>query len=92
MKLMIACGGVHSKNDPQIITVNDEKIILDIDVRSYYPSLILLYGIGPEIWKRCVLKVYSRIKSLRVKAKLEKNKSLDNGLKLILNSTYPCIS
>lgn len=85
LKLMIACGGIHSKNDPQIIK---EGIILDLDVRSYYPSIILNYGIGPEGWREAYLTVYSFLKQLRVEAKLKNNKVFDKGLKLVLNAAF----
>lgn len=87
-KFNFALGGLHTINTPLAVQGNEDYTIFDVDVASYYPSLILKYGVAPERWKEPFLKVYESIVENRLQAKKEGKKGKANAYKLILNSTF----
>lgn len=84
----VGIGGLHSDFPPVDITADEDTIILDLDVTSFYPTLILKYNLGPESWRNEFLTVYKQIYEDRLKAKKQGRTTEANGLKLLLNSTY----
>lgn len=84
LKLTYGKGGLHSVNKNESYFEDETTIIKTSDVASLYPNLIINYHLlrQPE-----VLKLYTNVKSDRIEAKKNKDKSKDSLLKLILNST-----
>ena len=84
LKLTYGKGGLHSVNKNESYFEDETTIIKTSDVKSMYPNLIINYNLlrQPE-----VLKLYTKVKSDRIEAKNNKDKSKDALLKLILNST-----
>ncbi len=84
LKLTYGRGGLHSVNKNESYFEDEHTIIKTSDVASLYPNLIINYGLlrQPE-----VLDLYTKVKSDRIEAKKNKDKSKDALLKLILNST-----
>jgi len=84
LKLTYGKGGLHSVNKNESYFEDDDNCIVTSDVASLYPNLIINYGLlrQPE-----VLNLYTKVKSDRIEAKKNKDKSKDALLKLILNST-----
>lgn len=79
-------GGIHSAIEHYQDASDDQYKIVDIDVGSYYPSLMIEYGyISRNIPSA---DGYKAIYHDRLKAKHEGNKKVANNYKLILNSTY----
>ena len=78
---IFAWGGLHGARDKY----QDEGILVNVDVASFYPSLMLEYDFlsrnveDPELYK----KIYSE----RLKLKAEKN-PMQLPYKIVLNSTY----
>lgn len=81
-----ALGGIHSENRPAVHVSDDRFTIRDVDVASYYPQLIIEWGIAPEYIKQPFLNVMSRIRRDRLEAKAQKDKQRDLTLKLCMNS------
>jgi hypothetical protein len=82
-------GGIHGCVVPGIYDSNKEKVIIDFDVKSYYPNLAIQNGLHPKhIPKDTFIKTYNRIYEERVKAQEEKDKVKDAGLKLALNGVF----
>lgn len=84
LKLTYGKGGLHSVNKNESYFEDNENEIKTSDVASLYPNLIINYGL---LRYKEVIELYTRVKSDRIEAKKNKDKSKDALLKLILNST-----
>lgn len=76
----IATGGLHSNEIPAVYVEDDEHIIVDRDVASYYPNMIRSLKVCQ---KHLIPKAWFRIADTIVDERLEhkhlaKDKSLDN--------------
>lgn len=76
----IATGGLHSNEIPAVYTENDDNIIVDRDVASYYPNMIRSLKVCQ---KHLIPKAWFRIADTIVDERLEhkhlaKDKSLDD--------------
>ena len=78
---IFAWGGLHGAIPNYI----DEGKFLNIDVASYYPSLMIEYGWGSR--NMANPDKFKEIKELRLKYKAEKN-PLQAPLKIVINGTY----
>ena len=85
LRYTIGVGGIHSKNDPEIIIPKENEILVDIDVASLYPSMLIEYGFYPKHLGPEFLEVYKQIKDERIEAKHNGNKVKNETLKLALN-------
>lgn len=75
-------GGIHSVNKNEKYFSDSEYQIVTSDIASLYPTLISNYQLirFPEVLNR-----YKEIKTLRLKAKKNKDKLNDKFFKLVLN-------
>lgn len=85
-------GGIHSK-ESSVNYVSDGTFYLwDVDVRSYYPSIISNLALAPlhfePALQECFLDVYRGLISSRLKAKDNKDLILDSCLKIVLNGSF----
>jgi hypothetical protein len=85
-------GGSHGCCEPGIYESNDEWVIADYDVGSLYPSIaksLNLYPehLGPEFMELYKGFIEDRLKE-KHKPKKDRNNTLIEGYKLILNGTY----
>lgn len=62
-------GGLHSMEQRAIHVADEDTILVDFDVTSYYPSLILLCNLFPETLGPNFIPVYRNILTERVEAK-----------------------
>ena len=90
-----ALGGIHSKNEGEVWTANDEFYIEDDDVSSYYPKIVIENKYYPSHLGKELLKVYTQIYEKRVALKPlakkdKKIKGIVEALKLSLNSVFGC--
>ena len=84
----IGIGGLHSIDGVGYYTSDDDHIVCDVDVTSYYPNCLLNAGwypshIGPEF-----LQIYRNIVETRLKAKAEEDMVTANALKITINGTF----
>lgn len=96
----IGLGGLHSQEKSLVVIPKEDEILSNVDVASYYPSLIIDLELYPKQLTRNFLKVYSNIKATRLNAKQNKNnpdltdeqrleyKTTDDVLKITLNGSY----
>ncbi len=82
----IGKGGIHGAVKNYFSEADDNMSILNYDVGSLYPSIIL----NNNYVSRCVpdSELYRKVYTDRLAAKKEKNKPLANALKLVLNTFY----
>ena len=85
LRYTVGVGGIHSKNDPEIIIPKEDEMLIDIDVASLYPSMLIEYGFYPKHLGPEFLEVYSQIKNERIEAKHNGDKVKNETLKLALN-------
>lgn len=79
-------GGLHGCIDSGTVESSDEKVIVDLDVTSYYPSLAIVNGIFPEHLGKEFCLIYKRLKEQRMTYK--KGTPENAALKLALNGVY----
>lgn len=95
-------GGLHSNEKKASHFAGDDYIIVDRDIASNYPIIILNQGLFPPNMGEVFLKVYRRIVETRLaaKAKINKcyeigdltsaeiNQSIADSLKIVINSSF----
>lgn len=84
----IGVGGLHSVDEAGIFKTDDEYIIQDADVASFYPNIILVNNIIPAHLDSRFIEILSGITKERIEAKKEGNKAKADGLKITINSIF----
>lgn len=84
----LGIGGLHSQESSVNYQADDEYELWDIDVKSYYPSLILGMDMYPSQLGPGFLKIYHKVYTRRLAAKAEGNATESDGLKIVLNGTF----
>lgn len=80
-------GGLHSIDKPGLLVADGFKII-DTDVASYYPAILIRDSLHPSGFETIWIQIYKRIRDLRLEAKKAGEKVDANALKIILNATF----
>jgi hypothetical protein len=83
--ISVGVGGIHTINESEIIIPNEDEILVDLDVASLYPSMLLNFDFYPRHLGKEFKEVYADIRERRIKAKHAKDKVTDATLKLALN-------
>ncbi len=81
-------GGLHSNEKRVSYKSNENHILLDRDVTSYYPSIILNLGLYPKHLGQNFLTVYRSLVERRVAAKKAGNKIEADCLKIVANGSF----
>lgn len=81
-------GGLHSCEKSQYIYADSEHVLLDVDVASYYPSIILQQQLAPKSLGQPFLEVYQSIVTRRLQAKREGDKVTADTLKISINGSF----
>jgi len=80
----IGIGGLHSTEHRQTVKADAEHLLIDKDVTSYYPSIILNLGLFPKQMGNKFLDVYRNIYKSRLSAKARLNE-IDRELARLRN-------
>jgi len=88
-----AKGGLHTENGPKIFEADEDHLIVDWDVSSYYPAIIINNGRYPVHLGKEFLAGYKQMfeKRLELKPLAKKDrkiKGIVGALKLAVNSVY----
>jgi hypothetical protein len=79
-------GGIHGSVESEVIESDEDRVIVDLDVSSYYPNLAIVNGFYPEHLGKEFCFIY---KSLYEQRKSYPKKSAESAmLKLALNGVY----
>lgn len=81
----ISLGGLHSINDSEIIIPNEDELLLDYDVNSYYPSCLIANKLYPNHLGIEFVPIYKGIWDIRMKAKDDKDLFLADSFKYAIN-------
>lgn len=85
VEVTVGVGGIHTKNEPEKIIPKDNELLLDSDVNSLYPSLIISYGLVPQHLGKEFLEIYGQVREERLYAKRNHQDVKNTTLKLALN-------
>ena len=86
-------GGLHTENKPEVFEEDEDHLIIDWDVSSYYPAIIINnkqypYHLGKEFLTG-YKKMYEKRLELKPFAKNDKKiRGIVGALKLAVNSVY----
>jgi len=88
-----AKGGLHTENKPEVFEADEQFEIIDWDVSSYYPAIIINNGRYPAHLGKEFLTGYKRMFERRLELKPQAKKSkriagIVGALKLAVNSVY----
>jgi len=84
----LGIGGLHSSEKAQCIIPTEHQLLIDKDVVSYYPSIILNQKLYPRHLGTPFLDVYEQIVKERLRAKKEGNKIVNESLKIVINGSF----
>lgn len=83
---MFGTGGIHGSLESEIVESNDEYVVIDLDVASYYPNLAIANDFHPEQYDSTFCHIYKDVYEMR---KSYKKGTPENAmLKLALNGVY----
>jgi hypothetical protein len=79
-------GGIHGSIESEVIESDDDNVIIDLDVTSYYPNLAIANGFYPAHLGKEFVTIYKHLFEQR---KQYPKKSAESAmLKLALNGVY----
>jgi hypothetical protein len=98
----VGVGGIHSVDAPGIIRPKSDEILVDLDVTSFYPALIVNLDVAPTTWPQHLQEAFKvnyktlmekrvalkgQIKSAKGEEKA-RFEALAYAYKIVLNSVY----
>lgn len=84
----IGMGGLHSTEKNMFVETDETFKLIDRDVTSYYPAIILNQRLYPDQLGESFLKVYKSIVDSRIEAKRNGDKSTADSLKVTINGSF----
>ena len=81
-------GGLHTDEQPAKYFSDDKIKVSSCDVSSFYPSIMINYGIKPDHIDKKFIDVLKRITIQRLEAKKAKNKVKAESFKIVINSMF----
>lgn len=84
----LGAGGLHSIDGPGSYVPDKDEFLVDIDVTSYYPAIMLTQELFPRHLGEHFGSVYRALVDQRLKAKGEGDKVTADRLKIAINGTF----
>jgi DNA polymerase elongation subunit (family B) len=84
----LGMGGLHSQESCVAYHADENTLLIDRDVASYYPAIILNQQLFPVHLGDAFLMVYSGIVQKRLTAKKNKDKVTADALKITINGSF----
>jgi hypothetical protein len=83
-------GGLHSSEQRQALVSDSDHVLIDRDVTSYYPAIILEGNLSPlHLRERdAFIRVFRSIVQRRVEAKKKGDSVVANALKIVANGSF----
>ncbi len=88
IKFGVGIGGLHSREKHSAIIPTTDEFILDVDVISYYPTMILNNKYCPDKLGDDFLNLYEKFYNQRLEAKRQQDKVKAETYKIILNGCF----
>ncbi len=86
--LALGVGGLHSADAAGVQRADDEHALIDLDVASYYPAIIISERLAPRHLGEGFIADLTLLRDQRMAAKKAGDKPTADALKIIINSTY----
>lgn len=83
----LGVGGLHSSEQQVRYVSNEQQVLIDADVASFYPEIIRKCEIFPKQMGRAFLKVYGAKIDHRLALKAAKDPTAE-GWKIVVNGTF----
>jgi hypothetical protein len=87
-KYQLGVGGLHTVDGPGKFYSDATHRIIDLDVESYYPAIIIEHKLAPRHLGQSFVKDFFAIRAKRLEAKHSGNKKINEALKIVINSTF----
>lgn len=87
-RYQMGIGGLHSTEKSVAHFADDDTILVDRDVTSYYPSIILNCGLRPAHMGEHFTAVYQSIVNRRIAAKRAGDTVTADALKITINGSF----
>jgi len=84
----IGIGGLHSTEKKAMHESDEDYVLIDRDVASYYPSIMLNLGLEPPQMRGAFTPVFRSIVEQRLAAKKSGDTTTADTLKITINGTY----
>ena len=82
-------GGIHASIEPQLVESDNDYIIIDSDIVSFYPMLAIKYGFHPKQFdKQTFINTYQNLFNERTKYPKKTHFAQNYAIKIALNSVY----
>lgn len=81
-------GGLHSTEEKVSYKADENTYIIDRDVASYYPAIILNQNLAPKQMGKAFIDVYRSLVNRRLKAKRAGDKVNADSLKIVINGSF----
>jgi len=81
-------GGLHSSEKSVAYVADDDYLLIDRDVASYYPAIILNTNLAPDHMGKAFSDVYEQIVKRRLTAKRAKDVVTADSLKITINGSF----
>lgn len=81
-------GGLHSSEQSVSHQADEHTVLVDRDVASYYPNIILGTGLAPAHMGEAFTHAYKDIVKRRLAAKASGDKVTDAALKITINGSF----
>ncbi len=88
LTLTFGCGGLHSVDEPGVFREDEANHLSDVDVVSFYPGMMIAYGIKPDHVLPIFTAILRDLRDTRVAAKNAGDKKTADSLKLVINSLF----
>lgn len=86
VQFVFGTGGIHASRHAVRVESDNDYVIIDVDVTSYYPSLAITHKLYPEHLGEQFFEIYADMKAQRVK--YAKGTPENAMLKLALNGVF----
>ena len=88
VEYQLGIGGLHSCEKRQAITPQADEMLIEQDVASYYPSIIVNGGLSPKRLSSGFIEAYSAIVNRRLAAKRRGDVGESESLKIVINGGF----
>ncbi len=88
MTYTLGIGGLHSTEAHRALRSDERNFLIDIDVASQYPNIIMKLGLYPKAMGPAFLTIYQELIKERLAAKAAKDQVHADGGRIALNGVF----
>lgn len=88
MTYNMGIGGLHSTETHRALRSDNDHFLIDTDVASQYPAIVMKLGLYPPAMGPKFLDIYGRIIDDRLAAQAAGNRTMADGGKIMLNGVF----